>query len=67
LGRYVWESSLEKELVNSFSTISDAVPILDRDEIDEGRFWSLKEIKENLGKDVFTPNFEHEIKMMFLR
>jgi isopentenyldiphosphate isomerase len=65
LGRYVWESSRERELVNSFSTISDAVPVLDKDEIDEGRFWSLKEIKENLGKDVFTPNFEHEFKKLF--
>jgi isopentenyldiphosphate isomerase len=66
LGKYVWESSRETELVNSFSTISDAVPVLDKDEIDEGRFWSLKEIEENLGKDVFTPNFEYEFKMMFL-
>jgi isopentenyldiphosphate isomerase len=65
LGRYVWESSRERELVSSFSTISDAVPILDKDEIDEGRFWSLKEIKENLGKDVFTPNFEHEFRKLF--
>ena len=25
-----------------------------------GRFWSIEEIKNNLGKGVFTPNFESE-------
>jgi isopentenyldiphosphate isomerase len=65
LGKYIWESPRERELVNSFSTISDKFPVINKDEIDEGRFWSLKEIKENLGNDVFTPNFEHEFKMMF--
>ncbi len=65
LGKYIWESSRERELVNSFSTISDELPVINKEEIDDGRFWSLKEIRENLGKDVFTPNFEYEFKMMF--
>jgi isopentenyldiphosphate isomerase len=66
LGKYVWESTRERELVNSFSTISDKMPVPDKDEIDDGRYWSLKEIEENLGKDVFTPNFEFEIGKLFL-
>jgi isopentenyldiphosphate isomerase len=66
LGKYVWESPCERELVNSFSTISDVVPVINKDEIEEGRFWSIGEIKENLGNDIFTPNFEYEFKMMFL-
>lgn len=65
LGKYVWESNRERELVNSFSTVSDEIPVINRDEIEEGRFWSLKEIKENLGKELFTPNFEHEFKRLF--
>jgi isopentenyldiphosphate isomerase len=65
LGKYVWESSRERELVNSFSAISDMIPIPDKDEIDDGRYWSLKEIEENLGKDVFTPNFEYEFGRLF--
>lgn len=32
------------------------------DELDGGRFWSMEEIKENIGKGVFTPNFEGEIE-----
>jgi isopentenyldiphosphate isomerase len=66
LRKYVWESSRERELVNSFSTISDNLPVINNDEIEEGRYWSVEEIKENLGKDVFTPNFEHEFRMLFM-
>jgi isopentenyldiphosphate isomerase len=66
LGKYIWESSRERELVNSFSTISDILPVTDKDEIDDGRYWSLKEIEENLEKDIFTPNFEFEFRKLFL-
>jgi len=65
LGRYIWESLQEKELINSFSIISDKIPVIDADEIDEGRFWSVEEIREHLGKNIFTPNFEHEFKLFF--
>ncbi|MCE5344829.1 MAG: NUDIX domain-containing protein [Bacteroidales bacterium] len=60
IGRYVWESSRERELVHSFFTISEEVPAINNKEIEEGKFWSLKEINDNIGKDIFTPNFEHE-------
>lgn len=62
LGSYIWESPRERELVNSFYTITDEIPVIDRDEIEEGRFWSLQEIRNNIGKGIFTPNFEHEFK-----
>jgi isopentenyldiphosphate isomerase len=65
LGKYIWESSRERELVNSFSTVTDEIPVINKDEIGEGRFWSLNEIKRALGKDVFTPNFEHEFSKLF--
>ena len=35
--------------------------IVPSDELDGGRFWTIEEIKENLGKGIFTPNFEGEI------
>jgi isopentenyldiphosphate isomerase/intracellular septation protein A len=60
LESYVWKSSVERELVNSFYTVTDKSPIINRDEIDDGKFWSVEEIRKNLGKKVFTPNFEHE-------
>jgi isopentenyldiphosphate isomerase/intracellular septation protein A len=61
-GNYIWESPRERELVNSFSTICDSVPVINKEEIEEGRYWSLDEIKRSIGKDIFTPNFEHEFE-----
>lgn len=65
LEKYVWESPRERELVNSFSTTSAEAPVINKDEIEEGKFWSLQEIKDNIGKDIFTPNFEHEFEKLF--
>jgi isopentenyldiphosphate isomerase len=62
----VWESSVERELVSSFSTKSDVIPSINKDEIEEGKYWSIQDIKENIGKNVFTPNFEYEFRIMFL-
>lgn len=58
--RYIWQSNRERELVSSFSAISDDIPVINVEEIDEGRFWDISEIRESLGKDLFTPNFEYE-------
>jgi isopentenyldiphosphate isomerase len=65
--KYIWKSSRERELVNSYKSITDFLPEINKAEIDEGRYWPLKEIITDLGKDVFTPNFEHEFTMLFLK
>lgn len=57
---YVWESDVERELVNVFATVGDFTPSLNPEEISEGRYWTLEEIEKNLGKSLFTPNFEQE-------
>lgn len=62
---YVFESAIERELVNTFFTIvnpSATKFVIDPEEISEGRFWSLDEIDSNLGNEIFTPNFEQEYK-----
>ena len=61
LGSYVFESSRERELVYVYKTVYDKEITPDAEELDGGRFWTLDEIRENIGKDVFTPNFEREI------
>jgi isopentenyldiphosphate isomerase len=63
--KYIWESSLERELVHSYRTISSGSMLINEDEIEDGRFWSLNEIEENLENDVFTPNFEFEFRKLF--
>jgi isopentenyldiphosphate isomerase/intracellular septation protein A len=60
INKYVWESSREKELVFSFVTVSDILPVVNKNEIDEGKFWAIDEVRRNIGKKIFTPNFEHE-------
>ena len=66
LGITAFESAIEKELVNTFRTIYNGEIKPDTEELDGGRFWSLEEIKSNLGQNVFTPNFEQEFKRLFL-
>ena len=61
LTSYIFESTRERELVFVHKTIYDG-EIHPSDELNGGRFWSLEEIKKNLGKEVFTPNFEGEIE-----
>lgn len=61
LTRYVFQSSRERELVNTFSAVVDAADVHPTDELDGGRFWSREEIEEALGKGRFTPNFEEEV------
>lgn len=63
--RYIFESAIENELVNTFRTIYEGIITPDRDELDGGRFWSMEEIQTNLGKGIFTPNFESEYKRLF--
>lgn len=63
LKHYVFESEREKELVFSYKTVYDG-PVLPSEELEEGRFWSMKEIQESIGKGVFTPNFEREFQQV---
>lgn len=65
LRSYVFESARERELVNTFRTTTDFTPC-PSGELDGGRFWSLDEISESLGKGIFTPNFENEYRLLFL-
>lgn len=64
--RYVFESTVEKELVNTFRTVYSGTIHPDATELDGGRFWAIEEVKAALGKEVFTPNFETEFIRLFL-
>ena len=57
--RYVFESERERELVHVYRTTYDG-DIRPTVELDGGRFWTLDEIREAMGKGVLTPNFESE-------
>ena len=63
LMHYVFESAREKELVFTHRTTYDGT-VTPSEELDGGRFWSLEEIRSNLGKEIFTPNFENEFRKL---
>lgn len=59
--QYVFESDRERELVFVHKTIYDG-SVTPSEELDGGRFWSMEEIEQNIGKGIFTPNFESEFE-----
>lgn len=65
LGHYVFESKRERELVYVNKAVYDGEVRPSESELDGGRFWTVDEIRSNIGKDVFTPNFESEFMKFF--
>ena len=66
-GMYVFESKRERELVYVHSTVYDGPVCPSKEELDGGRFWSMDEVRDAMGKDVLTPNFESEFQRFFLQ
>ncbi len=65
MGHYVFESQRERELVYVHRCVYDGTVTPSKDELDGGRFWTPAEIAENMGKGVFTSNFENEYMKYF--
>ena len=57
---YIFESSIEREMIYSFRTIYSGPVVPDTEELETGKLWSIEEIENNIGKGIFTPNFESE-------
>lgn len=66
VGKYVFESRRERELVYVHRTIYDGPIKPSTEELDGGRFWTLDEIRQSLGQNLLTPNFESEFSKFFL-
>lgn len=65
LSKYVFESDIERELVYVYRCSYDGPICPSSTELEGGRFWTLQEIREAIGKDVLTPNFESEFQRLF--
>lgn len=61
---YKWESEVEAELVYMFTTYDYKNIGIQSDEVEELKFWTTKQLENNFGKNVFTPNFELEFSML---
>lgn len=61
---YLYQSPIERELVYSYRTVYEGDIKIDPVEIDEGRYWPVEEILSQMGKGIFTPNFEDEFQLL---
>jgi isopentenyldiphosphate isomerase len=61
---YEFESEVEKERISVYAAVGNFELNPDPEELDGGKWWELDEIEANLGKGVFTPNFESEFAMI---
>ncbi len=64
ISRYVYENARERELIHVFRTTTSQQPQPSA-ELAGGRFFSPEEIRQRLGTDFFTPNFEQEWQRFF--
>lgn len=64
IAKYVWKTEIESELVFMFYSKYENRITINKEEIDDGVFWKIKKIKESIGKDIFTPNFEFEFEIL---
>lgn len=64
LETYEFESGIEREMVSVFAVVGSYDLHPDMEEVDEGRWWDIKDIDACMGKGVFTPNFESEFQMI---
>lgn len=62
MGHYVFESNVERELVNVFRAVYDGPVFPNENELAGGRFWTRQELLDSMGKGILTPNFESEYK-----
>ncbi|MBN1350739.1 NUDIX domain-containing protein [candidate division KSB1 bacterium] len=61
---YIMKNQVESELVFAYQGFHNGPFVLPVKEIQEGRFWKIRDIRKNLGKGVFTPNFEQEFQLL---
>ena len=66
MDHYVFEGARERELVYVHRCVYDGPVSPSAEELAGGRFWTPQEIEDNLGKGVFTPNFENEYRKYFI-
>lgn len=61
---YIFESDMEKELVNTFKTEVNPADVHPSDELDGGRWWTAEEL--NNATSELTPNLRHELEFIMM-
>lgn len=60
--KYIIETDREKELSYCYYAVYNGGFTINTEELADGRFWKIEEIQSQLGKDIFTTNFELDFK-----
>ncbi len=60
---YIHSNAYETEMVATFRCTCDEGFSLNKEEIDDLRFWSRDEIESAIGRQILSGNFEHEFRM----
>lgn len=61
--KYIIETNNEIELSYCYYTIYDGKLNFDNEEVSDGRFWDISDIQKNIGKNIFTVNFESDFQL----
>jgi isopentenyldiphosphate isomerase len=60
---YTHSNDFESELVFTFVCRYNGRPRFNPEEIERVAFWGMNDIEANLGKGLFSDNFEHEYSL----
>ena len=67
LETYLYEGEGFREMSSVYAAIGNFSPVPKEAEVSEGRWWSIAEVEESIGKKVFTPVFEYEFQRIKLK
>ncbi len=59
---YLYEGDGFREITSVYAVIGQFSPIPQETEVSEGRWWSLADVQDAIGKGILTPVFEYEFQ-----
>jgi len=60
---YPWRTNFESEDVRTFAATWDEAIVPNPEEISEGRFWDITDLKKKIRSDEFTANLRKELEL----
>ena len=58
---YRYDSNRESEMVHVYRTTYAGLFFWNDGEVMDGRFWTIEELRQAVGKNILTPNLEMEL------
>ena len=67
LYKYIHKNVYESELVHTYQCLHQGPFEFNKEEIDDLKFWTFSDIQKNIGKGIFSDNFEDEFSRYFTK